>query len=233
MATSSPDRAALAASGRALTRRFVVRGETVAALATVDVDIPAATLVAVSGPSGSGKSTLLALLGCLDRPTSGSVEVAGRRVDTLSRRARRTLRRRSVATMLAQPADNLELHLSGRANIERAGRLRGGDRAQVTDAAHAVAAALGIDRFVDRRCASMSGGEQQRVALAGALVGSVGLVLADEPTGALDAASAGDVIAALRAAATAGTTIVVATHDPNLTAVADHVVLLDHGRRVG
>jgi ABC-type lipoprotein export system ATPase subunit len=226
----SGDRAAhgAAAMGRGLTRQFVARGETVLALDRVDLDVPCGQLTAISGPSGSGKSTLLALLGCLDRPTHGVVVVAGREVGDLGRRRRRSLRRAAVATMLPQPADNLVLSRTGIDNIRLAARQRGADPSE----ADALVERLRIGGFAQRACLTMSGGEQQRVALACALAGGIPLVLADEPTGALDAVSAAEVIAALVAAAAAGATIVTATHDPNVVAAAGQVVRLEHGRRI-
>lgn len=226
----SGDRSAYgsAAMGRGLTRRFVARGETVLALDGVDLDVPCGQLSAISGPSGSGKSTLLALLGCLDRPTRGVVVVAGREVGELGRRARRSMRRVAVATMLPQPSDNLVLSRTGIDNIRLAARQRDSDPI----GAERIVEQLRIGGFVERACLAMSGGEQQRVALACALAGGTPLVLADEPTGALDAVSATEVIAALVAAAAAGATIVTATHDPNLVTAADQVVRLEHGRRI-
>lgn len=209
-------------------RQFDVRGETVLALVDVDLEVPAGNLVAIAGPSGSGKSTLLALLGCLDRPTTGSVRVAEHELTLLGRRARRRLRRSTVATMLPQPADNLLLDRTGADNLAVAARNR---RAGI-DGIAAVVESIGIGAFVARACSTMSGGEQQRIALGCALVGGTPLVLADEPTGALDATSAAHVVDALTRAAAAGATIVVATHDPHVIDAAGVVVRLDHGRRV-
>lgn len=216
------------ARGRRLVREFAVRGEVVRALDQVDIDIVPGALTAISGPSGSGKSTLLALLGCIDRPDAGTVELAGRDVAALSRRARRRMRRTTVAMMLPHPSDNLLLGRTGHANIGIAARQRGADPALAADTVDQ----LRIGSFVGRHCMAMSGGEQQRVALACALAGGTALVLADEPTGALDQASAGDVIAALRRATETGATIVTATHDPNLIAASDAVIRLEHGRRL-
>ena len=112
-------------------RQFDVRGETVLALVDVDLEVPARHLVAIAGPSGSGKSTLLALLGCLDRPTTGSVRVAEHELTLLGRRARRGLRRSTVATMLPQPADNLLLDRSGTDNLAVAARHRRADTAGI------------------------------------------------------------------------------------------------------
>ena len=221
-----------------VTRRYVIggrgsagSGSEVLALQDVDLEVPAGLLLALAGPSGSGKSTLLALLGALDRPTSGALRVDGVDVATLGRRERRAFRRRRAVSMLPLPADSLLLDLTGRENVVAAGHHRGllGD---VRSRADELLAEMELDAFADRPCALMSGGEQQRIALAASLIGSSAVVLADEPTGALDRAGAATVAAALRGAVERGASIVVATHDPNIEAVADMVVRLDHGRRV-
>lgn len=211
-----------------VTRRFDVRGASVLALDDVTMTVEVGRLLAIAGPSGSGKSTLLAILGCLDQPTSGSVRVDGHELTVLSRRDRRRLRRTRVATVLPQPTDNLLVARSGIENLRIAVRHR---RAPIVPL-DAVIDDVDISSFVERVAGTMSGGEQQRLALACALVGRTPLVLADEPTGALDNASAAHVVAALVRAAARGATIVVATHDPAVIDAADQVVRLDHGRRV-
>lgn len=204
---------------------------TVLALDAVNIDIAPGGLLALSGASGSGKSTLLSLLAALDRPTSGSVHVAGRDIGSLGRAARRRLRRSTAVLVLPQPADNLLLALSGRGNLLSVARVRGiGDRAEAV--IESLVEQMELAAFVDQPCAVMSGGEQQRLAVACALLGAPPLLLADEPTGALDQASAATLIASLRVAVQGGATIIAATHDPNVIAAADSVVRLDHGRRV-
>ncbi|HQY14117.1 MAG TPA: ATP-binding cassette domain-containing protein [Ilumatobacteraceae bacterium] len=197
----------------------------------MNIDIAPGGLLALSGASGSGKSTLLSLLAALDRPTSGSVHVAGRDIGSLGRAARRRLRRSTAVLVLPQPADNLLPALSGRGNLLSVARVRGiGDRAEAV--IESLVEQMELAAFVDQPCAVMSGGEQQRLAVACALVGAPPLLLADEPTGALDQASAATLIASLRVAVQGGATIIAATHDPNVIAAADSVVRLDHGRRV-
>ncbi len=218
---------AVVASCEAVSRRFTVRGDDVLALADLDLTVGAGTLTVIAGPSGSGKSTLLSILGCLDRPTTGSVRLLGEEVHELGRRQRRVLRRTTVASLLPQPADNLLFGLSGRANIRLAARHRGAS----SDRVDQVIDSLAIGDFIDRLADTMSGGEQQRVALACVLAGGCPIVLADEPTGALDRISADDVVGALRAAADAGATVVAAAHDPAVIEAATTVVWLDHGRR--
>jgi putative ABC transport system ATP-binding protein len=219
-----------------VTRRFEVpqrhgAASSVLALDDVTADIAVGRLVALSGPSGSGKSTLLAILAALDRPSSGSVTVQGRDLGTLDRAARRGVRRSTAVMVLPQPADNLLLDHTGRSNLLTVAHHRGvvGDAQQVLDE---LVALLGLGGFVDSLCGAMSGGEQQRLAIACALVGAPPLVLADEPTGALDAKSAATLIEALRTAVAQGATVVVATHDSHVVAAADDVIRLDHGRRL-
>ncbi len=224
------------ASCSGVTRRFEVPqrhgiASSVLALDAVSVDIAAGRLVALNGPSGSGKSTLLAILGALDRPTSGTVMVGGRDLGSLDRAERRRVRRSTAVMVLPQPADNLLLALSGRHNLLDIARLRGVG-IDTNEALDHVVTLLGLGPFVDNLCGAMSGGEQQRLAVACALVGEPPLVLADEPTGALDANSAATVIEALRTAVANGATVVVATHDPHVVTAADDVIRLDHGRRV-
>jgi putative ABC transport system ATP-binding protein len=212
-----------------VTRHFDVRrGARVVALDDVSVEVDIGQFVVIAGPSGSGKSTLLAMFGCLDRPTAGSVRVAEHELTLLGRRARRQLRRTAVATMLPQPSDNLLTRRSGIDNL----RLAAAHRSQPTEGLTAIVEAIDIGDFVDRPAGRMSGGEQQRLALACALAGATALVLADEPTGALDDVSAGQVVSAMRRATAVGVTLIVATHDPNVIDAADVVVHLDHGRRV-
>jgi ABC-type lipoprotein export system ATPase subunit len=211
-----------------VSRRFDVRGERVLALDDVSVHVQRGRLLAIAGPSGSGKSTLLAELGALDRPTSGTVSIGDRDITALGRRARRAIRRTQVATVLPQPSDNLLVRRTGTHNLRVAMRQRGGMASWV----QRVIDDVDIGDFVDRVAGTMSGGEQQRLALACALVGGTPLVLADEPTGALDDVSAGHVIDALVRAVGFGATIVVATHDPAVMDAAHEVVRLDHGRRV-
>lgn len=227
---------ALVASCLNVSRRFEVPqrrgpGSSVLALDDVSADIIAGRLVVLSGPSGSGKSTLLALLAALDRATAGSIFLQARELGGLDRAARRRIRRSSAVMVLPQPADNLLLTGTGRENLRGVARLR--DVGEGTEAVlDEVITLLGLSRFVDGSTGAMSGGEQQRVAVACALIGTPPLVLADEPTGALDANSAATVIEAFRAAVDHGATVVVATHDPHMIAAADDVIRLDHGRRV-
>jgi ABC-type lipoprotein export system ATPase subunit len=215
-----------------VSRHYAVRDGTVRAVEDVSFEIVTGRLTAIAGPSGSGKSTLLAILGCLDRPTQGSVRLAEHELTLLGRSQRRALRRSTVATVLPQPSDNLLTSRTGLENLRAAAVHRNTDSAALDDTIDRLTTAMGIGGFVSRRAGTMSGGEQQRLALACALIGGTPLVLADEPTGALDDHSAREVVAAMVAATASGATIVAATHDATVIDAATDVIRLDHGRRV-
>jgi len=221
---------------RGASRRFPTATGAVDALDDVSVDIPAGFLVVAAGPSGSGKSTLLTLVACLDRPTSGSVELDGRDVTMLSRRDRRALRRRAIGIVLPVPSDNLLKARSAGGNVGWSAQIRAGrpGAATATAAAERLLAVVGLEGAKDRGARELSGGEQQRLALVCALAGSPALLVANEPTASLDAESAHAVATALRTLVdTTSVTMLVATHDRHIVDVADVVVPLDHGRRVG
>ncbi len=209
-------------------RRYRTAAGDVDALDDVSVEIVAGTFTAVAGPSGSGKSTLLSIIGCVDRSTSGKVYLDATDLERLSRRARRETRLKKVSTILPQPSDNLLDHLDAAENVRWTARLRGREAGDVGP----VFELLGISGCETKRVRQLSGGEQQRLALACALAGDPTVVLADEPTASLDGASSLLVVAAMRAAVDAGATVVVATHDSAVIDAADCVIWLDHGRLV-
>jgi len=212
---------------RGVSKRYRTSAGVVVALDEVDLEIAAGSLVAVAGPSGSGKSTLLAMISCTDRPDSGAVEVQGIDVVGLSRRQRRQVRREHVAVVLAQPSDNLLDHLDVRQNIEWVAALR-----NTTVDVDRLLAQFGMADAGTKTVRQLSGGEQQRLAIASVLAGAPALVIADEPTASLDRANARIVIAALRRAAELGATVVVATHDQDVVAAADVAHHMAHGRLV-
>ena len=199
------------------------------ALKAVDVAVEPGQVTAVVGPSGSGKSTLLRILAALDRPTEGEVEVAGMALNDLSRRSRRGLRRRHIGFVFARPADNLVPYLTAVEHLRLAADLRG---VEVGDEPQRLLEALGLEHRAGHRPAHLSGGEQQRLALAAAVIGAPALVLADEPTAELDRASAGRLIDALRALADTGAALAVATHDALVVDAADVAVHLHEGEVV-
>jgi putative ABC transport system ATP-binding protein/macrolide transport system ATP-binding/permease protein len=219
-----------AAVCRGVHKTYRTATESVPALVDVTLAIPRAQVTVVVGPSGSGKSSLLRLLACIDRPDSGEVMIAGQRVDRLGARARRRLRQQQVAYLFQRPGENLLPYLDALAQLRLAGRLRG---ATVTDAdALALLDRLGLADRAGHRPAQLSGGEQQRLAVACGVVGSPALVVADEPTAELDTAAAVRVLAAMEDLAGAGVGFVLSSHDPLVMAIADGFIRLDHGRLV-
>jgi ABC-type lipoprotein export system ATPase subunit len=194
-----------------------------------DLEVAAGEVVAVLGRSGSGKSTLLHLLGGLDRADGGEIELGGERVTGASERSLSTLRRRHVGFVFQ--FFHLLPELTGEANVLLAGRVRG---------AHPDAARRGrelIDRLGLRPVAGslpsqLSGGEQQRFAVARALVNDPAVLLADEPTGNLDVDAGAEVLRLLRAAADDGRAIVLVTHEAAAADIADRVLRLEAGRLV-
>ena len=222
--------AAPAAACTGVSRTYRTATRPVPALVDVTVTVPRGRVTVVVGPSGSGKSSLLRLLACIDRPDTGAVHVAGQRVDQLRARARRRLRRQQVAHLFQRPGDNLLPYLDAVGQVRLAAQLRGAPVPAA--AALQLLDRLGLRDRAGHRPAQLSGGEQQRLAVACGVVGSPALVVADEPTAELDTAAADRVLAAMVELADDGVGFVVSSHDPRVLAVADGVVRLDHGRVV-
>ena len=203
-------------------------GETeVHALAGISLTVDVGELVAVMGPSGSGKSTLLNLAGGLDRPTRGDVVVDGTALGTCCRRALAALRRRRIGYVFQDL--NLLASLTAAENVSLPLELDGLSGRKARDIALAALADVDLDGFGARFPDEMSGGQQQRVAIARALVGERRLVLADEPTGALDSHTGEAVLRLLRAKVDAGAAGMLVTHDARHAAWADRVVFLRDG----
>jgi putative ABC transport system ATP-binding protein len=212
---------------RDLTKRYAGGGP--AAVEDVSLDIAAGESVAVMGPSGSGKSTLLNLIAGLDRPTSGSVTVAGERIDTRSETGVARFRRRQVG-MIFQFFNLLD-DLTVVDNILLPAQLAGTPRAKALARAAELLDALRMAGHRDDYPARLSGGERQRVAIARALVNRPALLLADEPTGALDTATGEEIGRLLRDLNLSGQTLVLVTHNPDLAArYASRTVQLVDGR---
>ena len=176
----------LAADVRGVVRRFPVEGDVVTALDHVDLEIQYGGMTVVAGPSGSGKSTLLSLLACTQRPDEGTVKIGDTDVMTLSRRGRRELRRDRLGVVLPQPSENLLDQHDAAGNVRWAARQRKGATTQPIVDVDALLESVGLATASGRRVRELSGGEQQRLAVACALAGQPELVILDEPTASLD-----------------------------------------------
>jgi putative ABC transport system ATP-binding protein len=194
------------------TRRYA----STAALDHVSLEVAAGEAVAVMGPSGSGKSTLLNLIAGLDKPTSGTVTVAGQRVEALSETWLARYRRREVG-MIFQFFNLLD-DLTVAANVLLPAQLAGTPRRKARARCAELLAQLGIGKYRDTYPGRLSGGERQRVAIARALVNSPAILLADEPTGAVDTATGEEIGQLLLDINAAGQTLVLVTHSPDLAA---------------
>ena len=205
------------------------RARTVA-LRGVTMAVEAGEFVCVMGPSGCGKSTLLALAGGLERPDSGSVMIDGQPLGHTAHE--RALRLQRQVGFVFQEL-NLLLDLTGIENVALPLELAGVPRRKARAEAEAALAGVGVLELAGAFPADMSGGEQQRVAIARGLIGERRVLLADEPTGALDSITGELVMHLIRARCVSGATAVVATHDAGVAAVADRVVFLRDGAVVG
>jgi putative ABC transport system ATP-binding protein len=210
-----------------VTREHVQGEVTVHALRGVDLAVHPGELVAVMGPSGSGKSTLLHIAGGLDSPTGGRVLVEGRDLAELSAAQVAAVRRRSVGYVFQDL--NLLPSLSAVENVALPLELDGVRGGLARQAARAALDEVGVGTLAGRFPDEMSGGQQQRVAIARALVGPRRLLLADEPTGALDSNTGEEVLRVLRARCEAGAAGVLVTHEARHAAWADRVVFLRDG----
>jgi putative ABC transport system ATP-binding protein len=199
------------------------------ALKGIDAVVPAGRLTAITGPSGSGKSSLLRILAAQDRPTAGRAEVAGHSLSGLSAHRLRAVRRRHIGYVFARPPHNLLPHLTGREHLAMAARFRGVGRAEAAEQGEQLLDLLGITDRAEHRPGQLSGGEQQRLAFAQAVIGRPALVVADEPTSELDSGTTADLLAAVHELTRTGTTVVMATHDPLAAGSADQIIHLRSG----
>ena len=215
---------------RDLTKLYRMGGSEVHALDGVSVDIEAGEFVAVMGPSGSGKSTFMNVLGCLDRPTSGDYVLRGKKVSDLAGDELATVRNRNIGFVFQQfnllartPAlENVALPLvyAGASSVERKNR------------AMAMLKKVGLGERADHHPAQLSGGQQQRVAIARALVTEPLLILADEPTGALDSKTSLEIMALFQELNRQGMTVVLVTHEPDVARFARRIIVFRDGKVV-
>src|SRR5271163_3561723 len=213
---------------RHVSRTYGQGAAEVHALNDVDLSVEAGSMVAVMGPSGSGKSTLLTIAGTLEEPTSGEVLIGGAQVTEMSRNAKAQLRRRTIGYVFQD--FNLLPGLTAAENVALPLELDGLSARKARAAGLRALEQLGLGERSGHFPDELSGGERQRVAIARAMVGERRLLLADEPSGALDSANGEAVMRLLHDACKNGMTAVVVTHDAQLASWADRVVFLRDGR---
>jgi putative ABC transport system ATP-binding protein len=217
----------LAVRARALSRDYVLGSTVIHALRGADIDIPVGQHLAVVGASGSGKSTLLNLIGCLDRPTQGTLELGGVPVSSLSDEELARVRNRQLGFVFQQ--FRLLPRATALENVALPLLYRGVSREARHERAKNVLGELGLGDRLHHLPAELSGGQQQRVAIARALVGDPAILLADEPTGALDSATAQEVLTILEDFRDRGMTLIVVTHDRDVAKRAERVLTFADG----
>ena len=216
---------------RGLTKTFGSGSTAWQALRGVDLDVDASEFLMLVGPSGSGKTTLLSILGCVLRATSGQVRLFGEDITGLPERALPHLRLSKLGFVFQ--GHNLIAALPARDNVALVSELRGVGRRAALEEADALLSAGGLDGKQGSLAAQLSGGQRQRVAIARALIGSPPLLLADEPTAALDAASGLAAVELIKnLTRERGTTVLCVTHDPRIFGYADRIVSIEDGRIV-
>ncbi|MBO0715196.1 MAG: ABC transporter ATP-binding protein [Acidimicrobiales bacterium] len=215
---------------RDVSKRFGQGAAEVQALERVSLSVERGALVAVMGPSGSGKSTLLTIAGSLEEPTSGEVLIEGTSLANMTRDGKARLRRRTIGYVFQDY--NLLAGLTAAENVSLPLELDGRSAKRAQAQGMAVLEDLGLGKQASRYPDELSGGERQRVAIARAIVGERHLVLADEPSGALDSQNGESVMRLILAACKRGVAAVVVTHEAQLASWADRVVFLRDGRLV-
>lgn len=215
---------------RGLTKTYAMGDEAVHALDGVSLDIDAGEFVAIMGASGSGKSTLMNILGCLDRPDSGEYRLAGEAVEALDGDALASVRNRRIGFVFQQ--FNLLPRTSALENVELPMVYAGVPAAERQARARAALERVGLGQRLGHTPAELSGGQQQRVAIARALVNNPSLILADEPTGALDTQTSEGVMRLLSDLNSQGITVVFVTHEHDVAAWARRRLVFRDGRIV-
>lgn len=213
---------------RGLVKDFVLGEQHVLALAGVDLDVRAGEFLVVMGPSGSGKSTLLNLVGGLDRPTEGRILVQGQDIAGLDENALAAYRRRTVGFVFQ--SFNLVSTMTARQNVEFPMVFAGHPAALRRERAERLLGAVGLEKRVQHRPVELSGGEQQRVAIARSLANDPIIILGDEPTGNLDTRTGAEILRILAALNERGHTLLVVTHDARLAEFAHRLVHMQDGR---
>jgi putative ABC transport system ATP-binding protein len=213
---------------RGLVKTYTMGDQTVHALRDVSLDIGEGEFVAIMGASGSGKSTLMNILGCLDHPSSGSYRLAGEAVDGLSGDALASIRNRRIGFVFQQ--FNLLPRTSAVENVELPMVYASIKPAERRQRALEALSRVGLGERADHTPAELSGGQQQRVAIARALVNQPQLILADEPTGALDSQTSEDIMRLLTALNDQGMTVILVTHENDVAAWARRRIVFKDGR---
>jgi putative ABC transport system ATP-binding protein len=211
-----------------LTRLYRLGNETVQALVDVDLTVDSGEFVAVTGPSGSGKSTFMNVIGCLDRPTSGTYRLDGETVSAMNADALAAVRNRKLGFVFQQ--FHLLDRLDALSNVELPLIYAGESRATRREKAAAALRRVGLGERLHHRPTQLSGGQQQRVAIARALVNTPKILLADEPTGALDSKTSIELMALLQQINREGATIIVVTHEPDIVSYASRQIRFKDGR---
>ena len=213
---------------RKVTKVYTMGDQKVQALRGVDLSIERGAFTAIMGPSGSGKSTLMNLIGALDQPTSGELMIEGRGLSALSQSALADLRNRTLGFVFQQ--FNLLPRASALQNVKLPLRYARHDVGDIDARARECLRLVGLEERMDHRPAQLSGGQQQRVAIARALAGRPRIILADEPTGALDTKTSKDIMDLLVQLNRSGITIVLVTHEPDVAAYAGRQIHFRDGR---
>ena len=210
-----------------LTRLYQLGGETVSALGGVSICVDEGDFVAVMGPSGSGKSTFMNVIGCLDKPTSGTYKLDGEVISSLNGDALAAVRNRKIGFVFQQ--FHLLDRLDALSNVELPMVYAETDRQTRRDKAIVALKRVGLGERIHHRPTQLSGGQQQRVAIARALVNNPKMLLADEPTGALDSRTSVELMALFQELNRDGTTVVIVTHEPDIAAYAKRLIRFRDG----